>query len=74
MTKVYVVISTRNLSWGEDRRDMIFRTEEIAEIAARKVREKFADENIDGEVKILTRIVNTKTAADDTELVHCILH
>jgi len=74
MTKVYVVISTRYFNWGDDRRDMIFYTEEAAEIAAGKVRAKFVDENVNGDVKIMTRVVNTTSAAEDDELVHCILH
>jgi len=74
MTKLYCVISIRNFNWGEDRRDMFFTSEEAAELAAHKVRKKFADENIDGEVKIITRTALSKDAAKDTELVHCILH
>ena len=74
MTIVYVVISTRNLSWGEDRRDMLFDAEEAAKMAADKVRKKFADENIDGYVKVVKRLLNNKKFAEDTEYVHCLLH
>jgi len=53
---------------------MLFDAEEAAKMAADKVRKKFADENIDGYVKVVKRLLNNKKFAEDTEYVHCLLH
>ena len=72
--QIYVVIATRKFSWGEDRRDMFFTAEKGAEMAAEKVREKFSLNDIDGDVTIITRVVQNDSSAEDDEFVHCILH
>jgi len=73
MNDVYVVVATRKLLWGEDRREMLFSTPEAAEIAANKIMAKFANGDTDFKAKIIARPVLCKKDAENTELVLCIL-